>query len=126
MDIELFEKIIEKYPFLSICKYADNEHVGIILNQDNQVTTMYDFGAIVEEELKAKFLELGEIWWWESNHMIPINLFLKGEWAVFKPYLRTFNNKNLDILHGQVTSLSDLAVKRKKRKSITLVKRVDD
>ena len=125
MDIELFEKIIEKYPFLSICKYADNEHVGIILNQDNQVTTMYDFGAIVEEELKAKFLELGEIWWWESNHMIPINLFLKGEWAVFKPYLRTFNNKNLDILHGQVTSLSDLAVKRKKRKSITLVKRVD-
>ena len=62
MDIELFEKIIEKYPFLSICKYADNEHVGIILNQDNQVTTMYDFGAIVEEELKAKFLELGEIW----------------------------------------------------------------
>ena len=125
MDIELFEKIIEKYPFLSICKYADNEHVGIILNQDNQVTTMYDFGAIVEEELKAKFLELGEIWWWESNHMIPINLFLKGEWSVFKPYLRTFNNKNLDILHGQVTSLSDLAVKRKKRKSITLVKRVD-
>lgn len=125
MDIELFEKIIEKYPFLSICKYADNEHVGIIQNQDNAVTTMYDFGAIVEDELKARFLELGEIWWWESNHMIPINLFLKGEWAVFKPYLRTFNNKNLDILHGQVTSLSELAQKRKKRKSITLVKRVD-
>ena len=125
MDIELFEKIIEKYPFLSICKYADNEHVGIIQNQDNAVTTMYDFGAIVEDELKARFLELGEIWWWESNHMIPINLFLKGEWAVFKPYLRTFNNKNLDILHGQVTSLSELAQKRKKRKSITLVKRID-
>jgi len=125
MDIELFEKIVEKYPFLSICRYAENEHVGIILNQDSQVTTMYDFGAIVEEELKRRFLELGEIWWWESNHMIPINLFLKGEWAVFKPYLRTFNNKNLDILHGQVTSLSDLAAKRKKRKSITLVKRVE-
>ena len=126
MDIELFEKIVEKYPFLSICRYAENEHVGIILNQDSQVTTMYDFGAIVEEELKQRFLELGEIWWWESNHMIPINLFLKGEWSVFKPYLRTFNNKNLDVLHGQVTSLSDLAQKRKKRKSITLVKRIND
>ena len=125
MDIELFEKIVEKYPFLSICRYAENEHVGIIQNQDSAVTTMYDFGAIVNEELKVKFLELGEIWWWESNHMIPINLFLKGEWAVFKPYLRTFNNKNLDVLHGQVTSLSELAAKRKKRKSITLVKRVD-
>jgi hypothetical protein len=125
MDIELFEKIVEKYPFLSICKYAENEHVGIILNSDSQVTTMYDFGAIVEDELKARFLELGETWWWESNHMIPINIFLKADWTVFKPYLRTFNNKNLDILHGQVTSLSDLAAKRKKRKSITLVKRVD-
>lgn len=125
MDIELFEKIVEKYPFLSICRYAENEHVGIIQNQDSSVTTMYDFGAIVNEELKVRFLELGEIWWWESNHMIPINLFLKGDWAVFKPYLRTFNNKNLDILHGQVTSLNELAAKRKKRKSITLVKRVD-
>ena len=125
MDIELFEKIVEKYPFLSICRYAENERVGIIQNQDSAVTTMYDFGAIVNEELKVKFLELGEIWWWESNHMIPINLFLKSEWAVFKPYLRTFNNKNLDVLHGQVTSLSELAAKRKKRKSITLVKRVD-
>jgi hypothetical protein len=57
--------------------------------------------------------------------MIPINIFLKTDWSVFKPYLRTFNNKNLDILHGQVTSLSELAQKRKKRKSITLVKRVD-
>jgi hypothetical protein len=125
MDIELFEKIVEKYPFLSICRYAENEHVGIILNSDSQVTTMYDFGAIVDQELKARFLELGEIWWWESNHMIPINIFLKADWTVFKPYLRTFNNKNLDILHGQVTSLSELAQKRKKRKSITLVKRVN-
>lgn len=125
MDIELFEKIVEKYPFLSICKYADNEHVGIILNRDNQVTTMYDFGAIVDSELKQRFLELGETWWWESNHLIPINIFLKTDWTVFKPYLRTFNNKNLDILHGQVTSLNDLAQKRKKRRSITLVKRVD-
>ena len=125
MDIELFEKIVEKYPFLSICRYAENEHVGIILNSDSQVTTMYDFGAIVDQELKARFLELGETWWWESNHMIPINIFLKADWTVFKPYLRTFNNKNLDILHGQVTSLSELAAKRKKRKSITLVKRVD-
>jgi hypothetical protein len=125
MDIELFEKIVEKYPFLSICRYAENEHVGIILNRDNQVTTMYDFGAIVDADLKQRFLELGETWWWESNHLIPINIFLKTDWTVFKPYLRTFNNKNLDILHGQVTSLNDLAQKRKKRRSITLVKRVD-
>ena len=125
MDIELFEKITDRYPFLSIVRYAENEHVGIILNQDNQVTTMYDFGSIFEEELKKLFLDLGETWWWESNHTIPINIFLKRDWEVFKPYLKTFNNKNLEIISGQVTSLSDLTKNRKKRKSITLVRRVD-
>jgi len=125
MDTELFEKITDRYPFLSIVRYAENEHVGIILNQDNQVTTMYDFGSIYEEELKKVFLELGEIWWWESNHTIPINIFLKSDWEVFKPYLKTFNNKNLEVVSGQVTSLSDLTKNRKKRKSITLVRRVD-
>jgi hypothetical protein len=125
MDTELFEKITDKYPFLSIVRYAENEHVGIILNQDASVTTMYDFGSIYEEELKRIFLELGEIWWWESNHTIPINIFLKSDWEIFKPYLKTFNNKNLEIVSGQVTSLSDLTKNRKKRKSITLVRRVD-
>jgi len=125
MDIELFEKITDRYPFLSIVRYAENEHVGIILNQDTQVTTMYDFGSIFEEELKKLFLDLGEIWWWESNHTIPINIFLKSDWEVFKPYLKTFNNKNLEVISGQVTSLSDLTKNRKKRKSITLVRRVD-
>jgi hypothetical protein len=125
MDNELFQKIVNKYPFLSICRYADHEYVGIILNQDNAVTTMYDFGGIVEAELKQTFLELGEIWWWESNRMIPINIFLKGEWDIFRPYLRTFNNKNLEILSGQITSLSNLSKNRKKRKSITLVRKVD-
>ena len=125
MDTELFKKITDRYPFLSIVRYAENEHVGIILNQDASVTTMYDFGSILEEELKRMFLELGEIWWWESNHTIPINIFLKSDWEIFKPYLKTFNNKNLEIISGQVTSLSDLTKNRKKRKSITLVRKVD-
>jgi len=125
MDTELFEKITDKYPFLSIVRYAENEHVGIILNQDLQVTTMYDFGSIYHDDLKRLFLELGETWWWESNHTIPINIFLKADWEIFKPYLKTFNNKNLEIVSGQVTSLSDLTKHKKKRKSITLVRRVD-
>jgi len=125
MDTELFDKITDRYPFLSIVRYAENEHVGIILNQDASVTTMYDFGSILEEELKRMFLELGEIWWWESNHTIPINIFLKSDWEIFKPYLKTFNNKNLEVISGQVTSLSDLTKNRKKRKSITLVRRVE-
>jgi len=124
MDNSLFEKLGEKYPFLTVCNYAGTEHVGIIQNRDNTITTIYDF-SFLPDELKADFLRLGETWWWESNRSIPINLFLKGEWVVFRQYVRVFTNKNLEILSGPCTSLNNIAHTKRKRKSITLVKRVE-
>jgi hypothetical protein len=119
-----FSKLTDVHPFITICSYAGQDYVGIIQNRDDIVTTIYDYGSIVEAELKLKFLELGDVWWWESNRSIPINLFLKDEWSMFKPYLRTFNNKGLNIIHGPVVSISELGKRRSKRKSITLVKRL--
>ena len=121
---DFFKKLSENHPFISICTYANQDYVGIIQNRDDLVTTMYDYGAIVNQDLRAKFLELGDTWWWESNRAIPINLFLKDEWLAFKPYLRTFNNKSLEIVHGPVVSMTDFTKKRSKRRSITLVKRL--
>lgn len=121
---EFFQKLSENHPFITVCSYAGQEYVGIIQNKDDNITTFYDYGSIVEQELKKLFLELGDIWWWESNRLIPINIFLKDDWTVFRPYLRTFNNKGLNILHGPTTSISELAKKRVKRRSITLVKRM--
>jgi hypothetical protein len=125
MSHDLFAKLAEKYPFITLCVYANTEYVGIIQNQDDIITTIYDFGSIQGLGEKQRFLELANIWWWESNRSIPINIFLKGEWDLFKPYLRTFTNKDLEILHGPVCSLSEMARKKSKRKSITLVRRVD-
>jgi hypothetical protein len=125
MNHELFAKLAEKYPFITLCVYANAEYVGIIQNQDDAITTIYDFGSILGLGEKQRFLELANVWWWESNRSIPINIFLKGEWDLFKPYLRTFTNKDLEILHGPVCSLSEMARKKSKRKSITLVRRVD-
>lgn len=125
MENQLFERIQEKYPFLSIVVYADKEYIGIIMNQDKVLTTMYDFGKILDDDLKRLFLELGETWWWESNRSIPINLFLKDEWDVFKDYRATFNNKNMELLSGPCTSLDNIVQKRSKRKSITLIKDLD-
>lgn len=121
----LFKKLSEKYPFLTVCRYAEEEFVGIIQNRGNTITSMYNFGSLPTVEHKKLFLELGEIWWWESNRSIPINIFLRGEWSVFKPYTKTFTNKTLEILSGPVTSLSEIVHKKKKRKSITLVRKVD-
>lgn len=124
MNEDFFKKLSENHPFITICSYSSQDYVGIIQNRDDTVTTMYDYGAIVEPELRAKFLELGDIWWWESNRSIPINIFLKEEWMIFKPYIKTFNNKGLEIIHGPIVCMTDFTKKRSKRRSITLVKRM--
>ena len=124
MSSDFFKELNEKYPFITVVNYSGSEYVGIVQNRDATVTTMYDFGRIVDQTLKQKFLDLAEIWWWESNRSIPINIFLREEWAVFRPYLQTFTNKDLEILLGPTISLSDLAKKRSKKKSITLVRKM--
>jgi len=124
MSKEFFKELSEKYPFITVVNYSGAEYVGIVQNRDGAVTTMYDFGRIVDQDLKQKFLELAEVWWWESNRSIPINIFLREEWAVFRPYLQTFINKDLEILLGPTISLGDLAKKRTKKRSITLVRKM--
>ena len=125
MNNDVFNQLAEKYPFITLCVYATTEYLGIIQNQDETITTIYDFGSIQDLDAKKKFLELANIWWWESNRSIPINIFLKTEWDPFKAYTRTFVNKDLEILHGPVCSLSEMARKKSKRKSITLVRRME-
>ena len=121
---EFFKRLTENHPFITVCSYANQDYVGIVQNRDEIVTTIYDYGAITDNLIKEKFLELGEVWWWESNRLIPINLFLKDDWLPFKPYLRTFNNKSLVVVHGPTCSMSELGKRRSKRRSITLVKRL--
>lgn len=125
MGSDLFKKLTEKYPFITLCVYASNEYIGIIQNQDDLVTTIYDFGALHTTEQKHRYLELANTWWWESNRSIPINIFLRQDWEEFKFCLRTFINKDLDILHGPVCSLNDITRKKSKRKSITLVRKIN-
>lgn len=121
---DFFKKLSETHPFMSVCSYGNQEYVGIIQNRDDNITTLYDYGSIIDKESKQKFLELGDIWWWESNRLIPINLFLKDEWNLFRSNLKIFNSKSLIILHGYVCNMADLHKRRIKRRSITLVKRM--
>ena len=124
MGPEVFEKLAERYPFITLCTYAGNEYIGVIQNRDDIITTIYDFGTIQSAELKTLFLDLANVWWWESNRMIPINIFLKQDWKIFKHTLRTFNNKDVEIIAGHIVNLNSISEKRVKRRSIQLVKRV--
>jgi hypothetical protein len=121
---DFFKKLTENHPFITVCSYAGQDYVGIVQNRDDLVTTIYDYGSIAQQELREQFLLLGDVWWWESNRLVPINMFLKEDWAIFKPYLRTFNNKSLTVLHGPICSMLELSKKKSKRKSITLVKKI--
>ena len=119
----LAEEIFEKYPFLSLVTYGGAEYVGIVQNQDDTVLSMYDYSKI-PDNLKASFLELGDVWWWESNRMIPINLFLKKDFAQFASVLITFNIRDTEVVRGPSVSIAELAKKRSKRRNIQLVKKV--
>jgi hypothetical protein len=125
MGTSIIEQLTAKYPFMSVCVYANMEYVGIVQNRDENITTIYDFGNIQNTELKLLFIELAQIWWWESNRSIPINIFLRKEWGPFREYRRTFINKDLTVLCGPVCSLNDLNRRKNKKKSITLVRRSD-
>lgn len=110
------------YPFVSCIKSNDTEYVGIIINLDNFVTSIYDISTIKTEDEKKLFLEMGETWWWESNRKIPINIFLKKEMQLFKYAIKTFNSKDVELVFGPTVNLSEIAEKRIKRKLIQLVR----
>lgn len=103
----------QNLPFVSVLRYGNNEYVGIILNQDQHVTSFYDIDAIRTPHEKKVFLEIGDSWWWESNRQFPISIFCKAQIAAFGYIIKTFNSKDVTILLGPVVNMSSSAVKRK-------------
>ena len=89
------EPIKEELEFLTGIKYSGKEYVGIVVNQDNQILTFYDVDTIPNLTLRKEFLELGQIWWWESNRQLPIDVFLHYEMKQFHSCLKTFATKFL-------------------------------
>jgi hypothetical protein len=119
----LTKEIQEKFPFLSVIAYGGNEYIGIVINQDQYVTSMYVYTNIRSDFERRNFLELGEIWWWESNRMIPINIFLKKELTAYRYCIMTMNTKDVTVTLGPTVNLNNLNLKRIKRKSVQLVRR---
>lgn len=129
MDKEKVEWMQENYPFFSYVRYGNKkeftEHLGIIINSDQVITSMYNFEAIPSPELRKKFVELGEQWWWESNRLMPINLFLGSQIARYKNWILNMNSKDVEVIWGPTTSLANIIQKRIKRRSVQLVRKID-
>ena len=129
MDKEKVEWMQENYPFFSYVRYGNKkeftEHLGIIINSDQVITPMYNFEAIPSPELRRKFVELGEQWWWESNRLMPINLFLGSQIARYKNWILNMNSKDVEVIWGPTTSLANIIQKRIKRRSVQLVIKIE-
>ena len=119
----LTKDIQNNFPFLSVVNYGGKEYIGIVINQDAAVTSMYVYTDLNTKKEQEKFLELGEVWWWESNRMIPINIFLQKDMDQFRYILMTMNSKDVKVSLGPTVNLNKLSVKRIKRKSVQLLKK---
>jgi hypothetical protein len=119
------EEIKEKFPFLSGIRCQTHEYIGIIQNSDDKILSFYDYESIRSPEEKVLFLEHGETWWWESNRLLPINIFLQGQMQQFRYCMKTIVNKDVEIMFGSVTSLNNIMKKRIKKRQIHLVRKTD-
>ena len=119
----LLKNIEKDFPFISVVTYGGNEYVGIIANQEQYVTSMYVFTMLKTDQDKKRFLELGDSWWWESNRMIPINIFLRTDISPYSYALMTMNSKDVKVSIGPCVNLNALSIKRVKRKSVQLMRK---
>jgi hypothetical protein len=120
---KLRDNIEQNLPFISVINYGEEEYVGIIINQDQFVTSFYDLNAIKTTDEKTLFLEIGETWWWESNRQFPISIICRDQIQPFAYAIKTFNSKDVRIILGPVVNLMNLTMKRVKRKSVQLVRK---
>ena len=118
-----YKELLDKFPFLSVAQ-CGGEFLGIIQNQDSQIVSMYLYENLKSQEHKELFLELGGIWYWETNRKIPINIIIGERFSVFRYCLATFNTKDFELIHGETVSLKEIMNKRVKRKNVQLVRRV--
>lgn len=114
----------EKFPFLTGLLFNEKEYVGIVQNQDAQIISFYDIERCRDDSHKKLMLEYGDLWWWESNRQLPIDIFLFKEMQELQYTLRTFMLKETDVSFGPVTSMQNILKKRIKRRSIQLVKKI--
>ena len=120
----MLRKEIERdHPYISVLTYGGKEYVGIIVNQDQHITSILNYAACRNFSDKQMLLELGKTWWMESNRTIPITIFLHEEITAIRYCQINMNTKDVHVVSGPTVNLSSINSKRVKRKNIQLIRR---
>ncbi len=122
--MRITENLSKNFPWITVLTYVEKEYVGVVINQDPQVTTLYDWEMIRDFSQRERFVEMADAWWWESNRQIPINIFMIREAQEFKYAIKTLTTKDVRIDIGPCMRLDQIMTKRVKRRSITLIRKI--
>jgi hypothetical protein len=122
--MRITENLSKNFPWITVLTYVEKEYVGVVINQDSQVTIFYDWEMIKDQVQRERFIEMAEVWWWESNRQIPVNVFMFKESQEFKPAIKILATKDVKIDLGPCMRLDQIITKRIKRRSITLVRKI--
>ena len=111
-----------RWPFLTHITYLGKEYVGIVQNADQNFLHMYVIEQTMTPEQKKEFMACGEYYWWSSNRLVPINVFLGERFKPFRTFLKSFSQKEVGVVSGPTPSLDNLIHKRGKKRTVQLVK----
>ena len=56
--MRITENLSKNFPWITVLTYVDKEYVGVVINQDPQVTTLYDW------EMIRDFANDSVLWTW--------------------------------------------------------------
>jgi len=120
MDISRYR---DRFPFISIAKFNSLKIYGVIEIQTKTAISIYDIEEIHEAGLLTEFMDVTKHWWSRSNRNIPISIFMTSDMDKFEKFKKTYQSKDLVKVYGHTVCLSNLRVRRIKRKTVQLKKR---
>lgn len=113
---------MHRWPFLTHIKYLAQDYVGIVQNSDVNFVHMYVIDHAWTPEQKQEFISCGDTYWWGSNRIVPINVFLGAQFKPFSGSLKSFSQKEVKLIQGPMPSLDQLINKKSKKRTVQLVK----
>ncbi len=119
---ERIEETRAEHEFLTFLVLTSGEvKVGIVQNESPKHVMFYDFEKIRSSDMRRRFLELGDSWWWGSNQALPVDSFIGEDFDIFHTALTGYPKKSIDDMIGPTISLQEQYLKRVKKKKIEIV-----
>lgn len=124
MDNKLIEETRAKYGFLTVLELVDGEMKwGIVQDETPKMIMFFDMTRLREESHRRAFLQYGDEWWWGRNQSIPVDRFIGPRFDQFQSILVGYPKKAIKSTIGPTISITNLYLKRIKKKRIDIVNR---